>query len=113
MSDVATTYQEGSVFQTGQFGAILEDRGEAALADGQDPGDVLRQVGGERLSVQLWGDRQLDRRLAIAEGVVAGMHRADQRRVAELGEDRAERFTLVERERGDVDEFDRATACRR
>ena len=71
------------------------------MADGQDPGDVLRQVGGERLSVQLWGDRQLDRRLAIAEGVVVG-RTADQRRVAELGEDRAERFTLVERERGDV-----------
>ena len=112
LSAVATTDHDGSDFQAAASARSSKIAANGTLADRQDPDDVLRQIGRERLPVELRRDRQLDGGLAVGERVVARPHRPDQRRLSELAEDLAERLTLVERERRDVDEADRVGRAR-
>ena len=68
------------------LGAILEDRGERPLADREDLDEVIRQIGRERLLVELGSDRQLDRGLAVVERVVVRANRTDEGCLAEPAE---------------------------
>jgi hypothetical protein len=67
LSDVATTAQAGSFFQAAAAARSSKIAARGALADGQDPGDVLRQVSRERLPIEFGGDRQLDSGRTVLE----------------------------------------------
>ena len=81
-----------------RLGAIVEDRGERTLADGQDRRLLARQVSSERRAVELRPDRELDRSPPARKRVVARPHRREERGVAELGEDLSEGLALIEGE---------------
>jgi hypothetical protein len=81
-------------------------------ADGQDLCLLARQVGGERRTVELRPDGELDRGLAVRKRVVARPHRRQERGVAELGEDLSEGLALIEGECRDEDQPDRVGSAR-
>ena len=107
LSPVATSVPGGQRLPRRRGGALLEDRGEGALLDGQHPDVVLRQVGRERLSVELGAIVSSVAVVPSPTGYSPSQDRAEDGRVSELAVDLAERLTLVEHECGDVDQANR------